>query len=71
MTEKEIKEYIYRQELAKQIEEKNRQKEEMKRKEAEEEAKIEAKIQRDLEKIRRQYEEERLQRLELALKVIH
>lgn len=69
MTEKEVKEFIYRQELAKQIDEKNKLKEEMKRKEAEEEAKIEAKIKRDLEKIRRQYEEEQLQRLELAIRV--
>lgn len=41
----------------------------MKKREEEEEARIEAKIQRDLEKMRRQYEEERLQRLELAIRV--
>lgn len=60
---------LYREELRKQIEEKNRLKEEIREKEEEQEAKIDAKIRKDLEKMRRQFEEEKLQRLELAIRV--
>uniref|UniRef100_A0A1B6LYT4 CCDC66 domain-containing protein n=1 Tax=Graphocephala atropunctata TaxID=36148 RepID=A0A1B6LYT4_9HEMI len=68
LSEKEVKEYLYREELRKQIEEKNRLRKEKKRREDEEEAKLEAKIERDQEEMKRQFEEERVQRLELALR---
>ncbi|KAG8327497.1 hypothetical protein J6590_017928 [Homalodisca vitripennis] len=68
LSEKEVKEYLYREELQKQIEEKNRLREEMKRREEEEDAKLEAKVRKDQEEMMKQFEAERLQRLELALR---
>lgn len=67
--EKEVKEQLYRDELRKQIDEKNKLKELTKKREEEEEAKMEAKIRMDQEIMKRRYEEERLQRLELAIRV--
>lgn len=60
---------LYREELRKQIEEKNRLKLELREKEEELAAKIDARIRKDVEKMKRQFEEEKLQRIELAIRV--
>ncbi|XP_075222213.1 uncharacterized protein LOC142324940 isoform X3 [Lycorma delicatula] len=63
-----VKQYIYREELKKQIEERQRLEAERKEKEKHEEEAIERRFREQQEKLRRQYEMEEAQRLEYIMR---
>lgn len=69
LTSVQMKQFLYREELRKQIEERQRIDAEKREKEKLEEQAIEAKIKQQQEEMQIKYEAEMAERMELALKV--